>query len=383
MPVAKLKKAEEILNDFFLEREEVIEGLFLSLIAKQNVFLYGKASTGKTALSETFIRIVEGEEPFSILVGGFTTPEELFGGIIMDEYVKGNVVRNYKNKLPDVRLAFIDEIFKANPVFLNTLLGLMHETERRFYNGSEMIKAKLNMIIGASNELPEEDDGLYPLYDRFGFRFYVEDMKDPNNRKKARLNKVMGVGAPEIPKITPQELEELQIFAKFVDIRKINEVLEEINMKLKDEGVHPTPRRLEATLKLVQAKVIFEGRSEPVEEDLLIARNTLWDEPEEIDIVKDVVDEFAQDRLKRDLEKLEKEAREIYENATSENVGYEAKYEAAVKLKKIQTELLYLKKKYPDRGKEVELVIEKIAKARDDLLEHAIQPISISSVDLN
>lgn len=374
MPIKKLKEAQKILNDYFLEREDVIEGLILSLIAKQNVFLLGQASTGKTALSESFIRIVEGEEPFSILVGGFTTPEELFGGLIMDEYVKGNVARNYKNKLPDVRLAFIDELFKANPVFLNTLLGLMHETERRFFDSGKMIKTPLNMIIGASNELPDEDDGLYPLYDRFGFRFYVKEIKNPDNRKKARLNKVMGIGSPDVPKITPQELEQVQLFARFVDITKINDVLEEININLRDEGVFPTPRRLEATLKLLQAKAIFEGRNEPIEEDLIIAKNTLWDDPEEIEIVEKVVKKFSQDRVLIELERIEEEAKEIFQYAIT-NTRKEEIFEGATKLKHLLGELQHLIKKFPERTKEINKLLERVDKAKEQLIEKTLEPI--------
>lgn len=374
MPIKKLKEAQKTLNDYFLEREDVIEGLILSLIAKQNVFLLGQASTGKTALSESFIRIVEGEEPFSILVGGFTTPEELFGGLIMDEYVKGNVARNYKNKLPDVRLAFIDELFKANPVFLNTLLGLMHETERRFFDSGKMIKTPLNMIIGASNELPDEDDGLYPLYDRFGFRFYVKEIKNPDNRKKARLNKVMGIGSPDVPKITPQELEQVQLFARFVDITKINDVLEEININLRDEGVFPTPRRLEATLKLLQAKAIFEGRNEPIEEDLIIAKNTLWDDPEEIEIVEKVVKKFSQDRVLIELERIEEEAQEIFQYGIT-NGRKEEIFEAATKLKHLLGELQHLIKKFPERTKEINKLLERVDKAKEQLIEKTLEPI--------
>lgn len=374
MPIKKLKEAQKILNDYFLEREDVIEGLILSLIAKQNVFLLGQASTGKTALSESFIRIVEGEEPFSILVGGFTTPEELFGGLIMDEYVKGNVARNYKNRLPDVRLAFIDELFKANPVFLNTLLGLMHETERRFFDSGKMIKTPLNMIIGASNELPDEDDGLYPLYDRFGFRFYVKEIKNPDNRKKARLNKVMGIGSPDVPKITPQELEQVQLFARFVDITKINDVLEEININLRDEGVFPTPRRLEATLKLLQAKAIFEGRNEPIEEDLIIAKNTLWDDPEEIEIVEKVVKKFSQDRVLIELERIEEEAQEIFQYGITRGRKEEI-FEAVTKLKHLSGELQHLIKKFPERTKEINSLLERVDKAKEQLIEKTLEPI--------
>lgn len=374
MPIKKLKEAQKTLNDYFLEREDVIEGLILSLIAKQNVFLLGQASTGKTALSESFIRIVEGEEPFSILVGGFTTPEELFGGLIMDEYVKGNVARNYKNRLPDVRLAFIDELFKANPVFLNTLLGLMHETERRFFDSGKMIKTPLNMIIGASNELPDEDDGLYPLYDRFGFRFYVKEIKNPDNRKKARLNKVMGIGSPDVPKITPQELEQVQLFARFVDITKINDVLEEININLRDEGVFPTPRRLEATLKLLQAKAIFEGRNEPIEEDLIIAKNTLWDDPEEIEIVEKVVKKFSQDRVLIELERIEEEAKEIFQYGITRGKKEEI-FEAVTKLKHLSGELQHLIKKFPERTKEINKLLERVDKAKEQLIEKTLEPI--------
>lgn len=354
MGVNKLKKIEMALNNYFYEREEIIEGLILSLLAKQNVFLYGTASTGKTALSEAFINIVEGEQPFSMLVGGFTTPEELFGGVKMEEYMQGIVTRNIEGKLPDVRLAFIDEFFKANPVFLNTLLGLLHETERRFFDDGVkggVLKTPLNMVITASNELPEEDDGLYPLYDRFGFRFFVKELRNPENRKKARLNKVMGAEQPVVPTITPEELEELQLLVKFVDVSRINEVLEEINIKLRDEGIYPTPRRLEASLKLLQARAIYNEKPEPEEKDLIIVQNTLWDDPDDIEIVQEIVKEFAQDRVQSQLERILEEAKDIFE--TSVNGDKDTIFEASAKIKELTNEINLLLKKFPDRAEEI------------------------------
>lgn len=59
----------------------------------------------------------------------------IYSRILQDQYV-----RQTRGYLPDSKVAFIDEIFKANSAILNTLLTILNE--RLFDNGSQRTKVR-------------------------------------------------------------------------------------------------------------------------------------------------------------------------------------------------------------------------------------------------
>lgn len=56
-------------------------------------------------------------------------------------------VRQIEGYLPYAKVAFIDEIFKANSAILNTLLTILNE--RLFDNGSARIRVPLICLVSA------------------------------------------------------------------------------------------------------------------------------------------------------------------------------------------------------------------------------------------
>ena len=105
-------------------------------------------------------------------ITAFTTPEDMFGPVSLSELEKGVYKRNTDHKMPAAHLSFLDEIFKANSAILNALPTLINE--RLFYNNGIPHETPLISVIGASNEYPEEGEGLEALFDRFLLRFEVE-----------------------------------------------------------------------------------------------------------------------------------------------------------------------------------------------------------------
>lgn len=172
------------LNHGLVEREGAIKTALLAILAQENIVLIGPPGTGKSLIAR---RIAEGfahdagdesSAYFEYLLTKFSTPEEIFGPLSIAELKQDRFRRNTQGYLPTVRMAFLDEIFKASSSILNALLTILNE--RIYHNGNEAQKVPLQALIAASNELPTHQEELSALYDRFLVRSFV-DYVNPDN----------------------------------------------------------------------------------------------------------------------------------------------------------------------------------------------------------
>jgi MoxR-like ATPase len=166
-----LRTIREELRQIFLERDELIDGALVALVAAQHVLVIGPPGTAKSMLADEVCRRLTGARYFQWLLTRFTTPEELFGAVSLKALEEDDYRRLTTHKLPEAHIAFLDEIFKASSSILNTILTLMNE--RRFHNGRDAVAVPLLTLFAASNELPEDDE-LLALHDRFLLRFVVD-----------------------------------------------------------------------------------------------------------------------------------------------------------------------------------------------------------------
>src|SRR5699024_12769200 len=101
-------------------------------------------------------------------------------------------------------IAFFDEIFKCICEVLDGMLNLVNE--RDFDNGGVKQQTPLITAVGASNEFPEEDEGLEALYDRFILKHWVGRMKEFNSFKKMFNEEHLKV---KVPTLTLDELNQI------------------------------------------------------------------------------------------------------------------------------------------------------------------------------
>lgn len=199
-------------------------------------------------------------------------------------------------------MVFLDEIWKAGPAILNTLLTVVNE--KTFKNGNEIEKVPMRLLVSASNELPDEDSGLEALYDRMLVRVFVNRIQNKQNFKS-----MLTVGTPQEATIPPglaitdaeyhqwqTQLDKLalgdDVFEKLYQLKTLLEQAVE-RSNLAEMDMYVSDRRWKKAVKLLKASAFFNGRSAINPLDLLLLQDCLWNSPESRDVVRDVIREFA------------------------------------------------------------------------------------------
>lgn len=329
----KIQAIRKALNDRFFDRSEIIDGMLTALIAKENLFMIGQPGTGKSALTETLCSALSGGNHFAYLISKFTTPEELYGPVSLQALQTGAYERVTAGRLPEAHIAFLDEIFKGSSAILNTLLPVINE--RKFYNGVKPVACPLQVVFGASNEIPEAEE-LAALYDRFALKYVTARLKDDDHARALFNRAKFG----PMPTMSFAELDVEQAHAAALDVpAEVIDALISIRRDIDQEGLYVSDRKWVQSVKVIKAYAYLQGHSVVELDDLDILEHMLWTTPDNKRTVAKIVAKYNNPIG----EKLGKITDAIAEMSTGLDALTTAQAaEVASKLKKLKGELLEL-----------------------------------------
>lgn len=285
--IDKLNQVLAYVKSSFVDKDETVDMLGITLIGKENAFLLGPPGTAKSAIIRALSDCIEDGKNFEYLLTRFTEPNEIFGPFDIRRLKDGELVTNTEGMLPEASMVFLDEIFNANSAILNNLLTALNE--RIFKRGKETKRVPALMFVGASNILPE-DESLNALLDRFLVRIRC-DYVAPELLDQVLLagRKLEAQNNTTRPSILPSEIIDLQEQAQNVDITPIRSHYVNVIHNLRNAGIRVSDRRAVKIQNLLAASALICGRTEAILSDLWVLKY-IWDTEEQIEILAGIVD---------------------------------------------------------------------------------------------
>lgn len=289
----KIQSLLQSLNQGLVDRENTLKLALLTALAGENIVLVGPPGTGKSLVARRIARSLsdEGVDYFEYLLTKFSTPEELFGPLSIAALKADRFQRNTEGYLPTVRVAFLDEIFKASSSILNALLTILNE--RVYHNGPQVQNVPLQALIAASNELPTDQEELGALYDRFLVRVFVDYVGAHS------LSKLFApTTEPELhpaDRITPAELEQIRRTAPEVAfppelIQAVQDIWAAHREAFKEDRRESlSDRRLKKVIHLLRVSAATNGRQAVDLSDLMLLKDCLWNHADNAIKVRELV----------------------------------------------------------------------------------------------
>jgi MoxR-like ATPase len=273
------------LKTAFVGKDEIIDLLGVSLVARENLFILGPPGTAKSALVQQLAARIEGRV-FDYLLTRFTEPNEIFGPFDIRKLRDGDLVTNTEGMLPEATFVFLDELLNANSAILNSLLMVLNE--RIFRRGRETKSLPTLMVVGASNRLPE-DDALGALFDRFLLRVQCDNVSPEEMPHVLQAGWKLDTEQREAgSSIGLEDVHQVQSLIQHADFSSVHNEYVELIHRMRHAGVMISDRRAVKLQRILAASAILCGRLEVNQTDMWVLRH-IWDTEEQQDILASIV----------------------------------------------------------------------------------------------
>jgi MoxR-like ATPase len=316
----KFLAVEADMQDVVLDREAEIHSAILAIISGSHMFLLGSPGIAKSMLVDELVARVDAKL-FKWTLSKFSLPEELFGGPDLNKMKNEGIYRRITdNKLPQAEIAFVDEIFKANPSILNALLKIINEKE--FENPGDDPHVPLISLFSASNEMPQTAE-LEALVDRLQIKHIVKPITDPD-----LFVKMLALEPREpLAFITIEDIHEAQRQVSEVTVGdNIHSTLLDLSNQLRAANVVVTDRRFRQSISVIKAQAWLSGRNVAEINDCMPLIYMMWRDPEQFETVRQIVIDLADPlehevmQLRDQLEKVWSEFRRVMDDENNDHV---------------------------------------------------------------
>lgn len=375
----KFQQFVEKANEVFIERNELTSGVVWSALTRKPMFVIGKTGTGKSMELRAFASMFEDINYFGIGLHRQRNIEDLFGAIRITKLKQDIYERNVEGFLPTSNILYLDEVFKANTTLLHSTLQVLNEKEMK--NGRDTILCPLEVVMTASNEMPENTKELSAVFDRLLLRFEVDYIQEDSNWMKFRQSSeklreinekiqrvLLGQEDADFEgvSITLNELKDAQATVRDVEIpNEIYETELQIRKGLRAEGMIVSDRRWADADNVLKARAFMLDRAIVIIDDLSALEHILWHDPKErkkvAEVILDIVNPLMRQandwydavvEAERAFEEAKQKAKKGKEDLT-DNVAIELR----VNVKKAKAELETIQKTMAKEGRDTTKIL--------------------------
>lgn len=257
----KIGVLRNTLVDAFQERDEIIRGILLALLTRQNVLLVGSHGTAKSLLGTSIFKAFTDAKIFVQQCTRSMTEDALFGipNIKMMQE-EGVIEYNVEEMLPQADFAFLEEFMDANDGVLRSMLDVLNE--RQFRKGRQMLQCPLQTAIATTNFI-EDQASVQAVLDRFLIQMRVVPLSNENTMHMM-LARYAAHPVLDIPSFSLKELKVLQkqVAAVKVSETQLSFYVSLIIGVLKQSGGQLTisDRRKCWALDIARATAVLAGR---------------------------------------------------------------------------------------------------------------------------
>lgn len=294
-PRARLIRIEQYVNATVLEMADEVRGFLCALLAFQHVLFVGPHGAAKSLLSRTLCDAFswetfhsgassgassESQDPyFRVQLGEDSTAEDVYGPTSNAGFRNDTFVRNTTGMLPEARVALLEEIFDCRPALLRAMNTILNE--RLFKNGTKPERpVPLELLVGASNYMPEPSSALDAFLDRFMLRFMVSYAQEPRSYETLLKRANRHEPRKPDPMMSGHDLALAREQVATVDASPVFKLLERLRVELLKADVTLSPRRYVGLISIIKANAYLEGRTQATPDDLWPLRAAIWERPE-------------------------------------------------------------------------------------------------------